>query len=87
MCPIPAFAVANTKHGLLWKFECVTFFRGQFKTWQQVAANGITKKVEYESETSVINYTSDSNDTSFEASTTDLLIIKSHLRRRCDLLT
>ena len=26
--------------------------------------------VEYESETSVINYTSDSNDTSFEASTT-----------------
>ena len=40
------------------------------------------KKVEYESETSVINYTSESNDTSFEASTTDLLIIIIFIQNR-----
>ena len=73
MCPIPAFAVAHIKHGFLWKFECVTFFRCQFKV-NMVASSREwdyeESSVEYESETSVINYTSDSNDTSFEASTT-----------------
>ena len=43
---------------------------------------GLRRKWINESDTSVINYTSDSNDTSFEASTTDLLIIIIFIQNR-----
>ena len=63
MSPIQAFALANIKHGCFWKFGCVTFFRGQFKTINMAASSREWEyeesSVEYESETSVISYTRD----------------------------